>query len=280
MLDRYMTGAFALAAAMLVTLSGAAAFDEAKYPDWSGLWTRPRGLATQWDPTRPPGRAQQPPLTPEYQAIFEASLADQDAGGQGSDTHITCVSNGMPRIMTVTFPIEFVILPAMTYIHFENAFPRRVHTDGSGFPQDQEPNLMGYSVGKWLDADGDGRYDTLEVETRNFKGPRTYEPSGIPLHADNETVIKERFSLDKADKDLMHNEITVIDHALTRPWTVMKNMRRDRKLQWLEEDCGENNQHVVIGKDNYLMSADGYLMPARKDQPPPDLRYFKSTKKQ
>jgi hypothetical protein len=34
------------------------------------------------------------------------------------------------------------------------------------------------------------------------------------------------------------------------------------------------------GKDNYLMSADGYLMPARKDQPPPDLRYFKSAKKQ
>jgi hypothetical protein len=183
----------------------------------------------------------------------------------------------MPRIMTVTFPIEFVILPAITYIHFENAFPRRIHTDGGGFPADQEPNLMGYSVGKWIDGDGDGRYDTLEVETRNFKGPRTYEPSGIPLHVDNETVIKERFFLDKADKDILHNEITVLDHALTRPWTVVKNMRRDRKLQWLEEDCGENNQHVVIGKDNYLMSADGYLMPARKDQPPPDLRYFKNT---
>jgi hypothetical protein len=77
----------------------------------------------------------------------------------------------MPRIMTVTFPIEFVILPAMTYIHFENAFPRRIHTDGTGFPSDQEPNLMGYSVGKSIDEDGDGRYDTLEVETRNFKGP-------------------------------------------------------------------------------------------------------------
>jgi hypothetical protein len=64
MLDRYMTGAVALAAAMLVTLSGAAAFDEAKYPDWSGLWTRPKGLLTQWDPTKPPGAAQRPPLTP------------------------------------------------------------------------------------------------------------------------------------------------------------------------------------------------------------------------
>jgi len=28
-----------------------------------------------------------------------------------------------------------------------------------------------------------------------------------------------------------------------------------------------------------MLSADGYLMPAKKDQPPPDLRYFKQTGK-
>jgi len=28
-----------------------------------------------------------------------------------------------------------------------------------------------------------------------------------------------------------------------------------------------------------MMSADGYLMPAKKDQPPPDLRYFNQQKK-
>jgi len=31
---------------------------------------------------------------------------------------------------------------------------------------------------------------------------------------------------------------------------------------------------VQIGKENYMRSADGYLMPTKKDQPPPDLRYF------
>jgi hypothetical protein len=30
----------------------------------------------------------------------------------------------------------------------------------------------------------------------------------------------------------------------------------------------------VVGKDDYFLSADGLLMPARKDQPPPDLKYF------
>jgi hypothetical protein len=29
-----------------------------------------------------------------------------------------------------------------------------------------EPTYAGYSIGKWIDTDGDGRYDTLEVETR------------------------------------------------------------------------------------------------------------------
>jgi hypothetical protein len=39
-------------------------------------------------------------------------------------------------------------------------------------------------------------------------------------------------------------------------------------------NCAENNNHVEIGKENYMMSADGLLMPTRKDQRPPDLRYF------
>jgi hypothetical protein len=29
------------------------------------------------------------------------------------------------------------------------------------------------------------------------------------------------------------------------------------------------------GKENYDVSEDDYLLPVRKDQPPPDLRYFK-----
>ena len=43
--------------------------------------------------------------------------------------------------------------------------------------------------------------------------------------------------------------------------------------------CAENNQHVHIGNENYMVSADGLLMPAKKNQDPPDLRYFKKTQK-
>ena len=146
------------------------------------------------------------------------------------------------------------------------------------FPDDEEPSFTGYSIGKWLDTDGDGRYDTLEVETRNFKGPRTVEFSGISLHDDNETVVKERISLDRANPEIMHNVITIIDHAFTRPWTVDKRYRRVRKVVWYEDNCNENNHHIVIGNENYFVSGDGYLMPARKNQAAPDLRYFKNGK--
>jgi hypothetical protein len=266
-------------AALLITLAGAAAHDESKYPDWSGTWRRAPGVGIGWDETKPRGRGQQPPLTPEYQAIWEASMADQASGGQGGDTRVTCISNGMPRLMTIIRPIEFVILPKITYVVYENNLPRRIYTDGTRFPPDNEPSYAGYSVGTWLDTDGDGRFDTLEVETRDFKGPRNYEDSGLPLHVDNQSIVKERLSLDKSNPNILRNEITVIDHALTRPWTVVKNYHRIRNGRMYEDLCNESNNHVQIGKENYFMSADGYLMPAKKDQPPPDLRYFKQTQK-
>jgi hypothetical protein len=206
-------------------------------------------------------------------------MADQAAGGQGGDTRVTCISNGMPRLMTIIRPIEFVILPKITYVVYENNLPRRIYTDGSAFPPDNEPSYAGYSVGTWLDTDGDGRYDTLEVETRDFKGPRNYEDSGLPLHIDNQSIVKERLSLDKSNPGVLKNEITVIDHALTRPWTVVKNYHRIRNGRMYEDLCNESNNHVQIGTESYFMSADGYLMPAKKDQPPPDLRYFKQTQK-
>src|SRR5262245_21975788 len=97
-------GMMALAVALAATSTQA--FDETKYPDWSGQWHRPRGVGIQWDQTKPLGRGQQAPLTAEYQALFEASLADQAKGGQGEDARFTCIPPGMPHSMTNLRPAE------------------------------------------------------------------------------------------------------------------------------------------------------------------------------
>jgi hypothetical protein len=117
------------------------------------------------------------------------------------------------------------------------------------------------------------------VETRYFRGQRAFDQTGIPLHEDNQTVVKERIYLDKIDRSILHDEITVIDHALTRPWTVIKNYVRDPDPHpaWIPWDCAEGNPHVRIGNEDYMVGADGLLMPAKKGQQPPDLRYFRQT---
>ena len=263
------------AAAMALSLASAQAYDEQKYPDWAGQWRRPPGVNNQWEPTRRRGQ-EGAPLIAEYQAIFEANLKDQDEGGQGTDPTYQCIPDGMPRAMNVIFPMEIIIQPNTTYIYIEYlSMLRRIYTDGRDWPKDFEPSFMGYSIGNWTDADASGRFNTLEVETRLLKGPRAYDFSGIPLHADNETVVKERIYLDKANADILHDEITTFDHALTHPWKIVKNYVRVPDPIWFEAICAEGNEHVRIGAQDYMMSADGYLMPSKKGQSPPDLRYFK-----
>jgi hypothetical protein len=42
----------------------------------------------------------------------------------------------------------------------------------------------------------------------------------------------------------------------------------------LHGDAVEGNTYITINKQVYYLAADGNLMPSKKDQPPPDLRYF------
>ena len=99
---------FALAAVLSMTAVAASAFDESKYPNLKGQWRRVPvpGVTGQpaYDQTKIQGRSQQAPLTPESQAILEASLADQAAGGQGNDPTYICISPGMPRIRLAAGP--------------------------------------------------------------------------------------------------------------------------------------------------------------------------------
>jgi hypothetical protein len=273
MLNQISRASIAFVAALATTIACARA-QEMKYPDWTGQWVRIGG-GGQFDPTKPPGRGQQPPLTAEYQAVWEANLAEAAAGGQHYNPQTRCLPAGMPRMMMAYEPMEVIVTPGITYIPvaLNNEF-RRIYTDGREWPKNPEASYTGYSIGKWIDEDGDGRYDVLEVETRELKGPRIFDPSGIPLHKDNQTVVKERIFLDKADPNVLRDEITTIDHALTRPWTITRSYRRDRSATWVEFTCAESNQYVFIGTETYLTSSDGALMPLRKDQPPPDLRYF------
>jgi hypothetical protein len=271
----------ALSAALLIGIASAGAQDKPKYPDLRGQWTAIGG-SVKFVPERPRGLGQEAPLTPEYQAIFEANLKDMAEGGQGTDPTTWCLSPGMPRVTNGYGEIEFVVTPETFHVLvFHVLDSRRIFTDDRNFPTDVERSFLGISIGRWIDTKGEGRYDVLEAETRNLKGPRAFDASGIPLHADGETIVKERYTFDRNTPDVINNEVTVLDHALTHPWTVTKHYRRNPNPYpwWVEDNCMENNNHLRVQGEAYFLSADGLIMPAKKGQRPPDLRYFNQPKK-
>jgi hypothetical protein len=282
MLQQGSTRTLAMAAALMLSAGAQAA--EMKYPSWHGQWDTVQqllgGQSVKYDPTRKFGPTQEAPLTPEYRKIHEESIADQALGGQGNFLdHAKCIPGGMPSMMSVP-TMEFIITPETTYISAGSDL-RRIFTDGRPWPAEPQPTYQGYAIGRWLDPDGSGTYSVLEAETRYFKGPRAHDATGLPLAFDNQSIFREWFHLDRDNPNLLHDEITTIDHALTRPWSVDKTFRHNPKPYpaFSRVTCMEDTSDVIIGKENYYMSADGLLMPTKKDQPPPDLRYFKQTGK-
>jgi hypothetical protein len=277
MVARSLLVALGLVGVLTAGMSSAPAFDDSKYPNLKGQW-RIVGGPMRFDTNKPWGLGQQAPLVAEYETIFEANLKDQAEGGQGTTPTFTCISPGMPRTTNSYGQVEIVVTPETTHILVQHIHDdRRIFTDGRDWPREFEPTLLGYSIGRWVDEGNAGRYNALEVETRGFKGPRAFDSSGIPLHHDNQSVVFERYYLDQKDPSVLHNQVTVVDHALTRPWTVVKTLKRepDARPYWREVNCAENNNHVEIAGEAYMISAEGFLMPTKRGQAPPDLRYFK-----
>ena len=132
----HFAGAVVLVAALVGPQSEVRAFDDARYPDLNGQWLRAdvpgeAGLPP-FDPSKPPGRGQQAPLTAEYQAKFEAIFAERAASGLSDVVSTTCLAPGMPMMMQAYAPMQITVLPETTYIlidHIHEAH-RRIFTDG------------------------------------------------------------------------------------------------------------------------------------------------------
>jgi hypothetical protein len=189
---RSLIGAVALTA-LSMSIGVAQAFDDTKYPNLKGQWTRfvvpGLGGMPSFDQTKSWGFGQDAPLTPEYKAVLEASIADQANGGQGNFTGSECLAFGMPTMMMAFYPQEYVITPETTYILINNAdHGRRIFTDGRDWPREIDPTYAGYSIGK-----GSPRLrrhrpaawtsDTVATPTRNPCGRNMSAARTMPISA-------------------------------------------------------------------------------------------------
>ena len=169
-------------------------------------------------------------------------------------------------MMSFYDPMEIIVTPDVTYIlisHNDDLY-RRIYTDGRDWPTD--PSARSRATRSASGSTRTATASTTRSRSRpaSCKGPRAYDTSGIPFHEDNQTIIKERIYLDKADRNTLYDEITVIDHALTRPYVKLQKAIRkpNPRPVWQSEVCSEDNTWVKIGNEPYYLSADGKLMPA------------------
>src|SRR5258706_16476028 len=120
MLYRSLIGTVALG--LVAVVVDAQAFDQAKYPDWTGAWRRipVAGVTGQpgYDQTKRLGPAQQAPLTTEAEAVLKASMEGQAKRGQGDYPTLVWISPGKPPGVTPYGSSEFVIAPPTTQNFF------------------------------------------------------------------------------------------------------------------------------------------------------------------
>jgi hypothetical protein len=208
--------------------------------DFTGIWQNTQGIP--WEPRERGAAPKPPPLTPEYQKIFDQRIQDAKEGKPSGDLTANCLPQGMPRIMTMTYPMEIMQNDIQLNIFAEwMEQTRRIFIDGRPHPpaDEIEPTYYGHATGHW-------EGDVLVAETVAMRPETDLEASGLP-HSDV-TVAKERIWL--ADDNTLKDEITLVDpKAFTHPWTVTKIYKRAAAgFTLLPYVCLENNRNPVDEK--------------------------------
>jgi len=228
-----------------------AAYKPKSRRDLTGIWINQGGIG--WVPGVPPGKRQNPPLNATYQKIFDTNMANAAAGRPTGDQTASCLPPGMPRIMTMTYPMEITMAHDHVAVYAEwDEQTRRIFTDGRPLDEEPDDTFNGQSVGHW-------EGDFFVATSFGFKKDTNMESSGLPKS--DKAITYERIWL--ADDDTLRDEITLVDPvAYAKPWTVTKTYKRAPPDFLLEPYvCLENNRNPIApdGSIKALMQTDGKL---------------------
>lgn len=120
--------------------------------------------------------------------VTAAGQAQVDAFDADDNPSFDCESTGMPGLILSPYTHLWIVEADRIVIEKDQSpLTRTIHLDGSAPPADYEPNILGYSVGRFED---DG---TLVVETTGFSPTRWGLTRGID--SSGEKRITERYSL-------------------------------------------------------------------------------------
>jgi len=160
-----------------------------------------------------------PPMTAWGQARFDAAVpsskspgpeGDRVVPGKENDPALSCLPDGIPKILTSPEPFEIISVPGRVLMFFEKDHGwRQIWTDGRKLSDDPpELRFDGYSVGRW-----DGQTFVVESNGFNDKLWLNYygDPHSEALH------LTERYQ--RLDDQTLSIAVTVDDpKAYTKPW--------------------------------------------------------------
>ena len=206
----------------------------AKLPDFTtGVWQIDWGALFG-----PGGRPEPPSLTPEYAAKLKAFQDGQKNGENVQNANANCLPPGVPGIMQMPYPLEFIYSPGRVTIAIEtDSQVRRIYTDGRKHPEDPDLTFNGDSIGHW-------EGDTLVADTIALNETTDIAP-GVG-HSDQLRIV-ERFR--KTGPDKLEIATTITDpKVLTKPWTVTRPYLRHSDWQIQEYVCEQNNHDFADDK--------------------------------
>jgi len=197
-----------------------------KWPDWEeGVWQ------IDWQALFGPGGRPTPPdLTPEYAAKLKAYDAAKNEGENLQNQNANCLPPGVPQIMQMPYPLEFLFTPGRVTIAIEtDSQVRRIYLTDK-HPDDPDAAFNGDSIGHW-------EGDTLVVDTIALD-PTTEIAPGVG-HSDKAHIIER---IHETSPDHLAISTTIEDPVVLKtPWTVTRPYIRHADWKIQEYVCEQNN---------------------------------------
>ena len=204
-----------------------------------GIWvpdTAPRALLTSMGKT--------PPLTAAASKLYTERRQRFAKGDTSFDPTSWCAGPGMPRILTMRYPVE--IRADANRIAFIHGWYRwfRVVDLGAGTPDPPLPLTMGFPVGHWEGS-------TLVIRTAGLIDTTVMDASGLP-HSERLTLTERLRVL--PDRRL-EDRITINDpENYTQAWETVLTFHRDAAARVTDDVCpdrmarGEPAEQVPVGR--------------------------------
>jgi hypothetical protein len=210
---------------------------------------RPEALLGIWVPDAAPralltSTGKTPPLTAEASKLYTERRQRFAKGDTSFDPTSWCAGPGMPRILTMRYPVE--IRADANRIAFIHGWYRwfRVVDLGAGTPDPPLPLTMGFPVGHWEGS-------TLVIRTAGLIDTTVMDASGLP-HSERLTLTERLHVL--PDRRL-EDRITIDDpENYTQAWETVLTFHRDAGARVTDDVCpdrmarGEPAEQVPVGR--------------------------------